>query len=110
MSIDERVAELPEALRQGVEDLVGGIVEVFEKHADDPDRGDLGWRKQTIEQQLEHAQEHCENAWVATVGNAISISAGDFWEDDGLSHWKHAGARLVLACSLIRLKNLSSMK
>lgn len=93
--------ELPEALQEGLKDLLVGAIEVMRKHLDDPERGDSGWRKQTLEEQLKHAQGHAITAWAWVFGNGPEPP--QTLDDDSLEHWKHAAARFGLACCVRRL-------
>lgn len=93
--------ELPPALQDGLTDLLVGAIEVMRKHLDDPERGDSGWRKQTIEVHMRHAQAHSMEALCASFGNEVIRSF--LCDDDGLEHWKHSVARFALACCVRRL-------
>jgi hypothetical protein len=78
--------------RHGLEDLLNGAAEALAAHIDDPERGDVGWRKQTEETHLSHAHGHIEAAQHCAAGASIY-----YLDDDGLAHWKHAAARIALA-------------
>lgn len=93
--------ELPEALQEGLKDLLVGAIEVMRKHLDDPERGDSGWRKQSIEVHMRHAQAHSMDALCASFGNKTLRMF--LCDDDGLEHWKHAASRFALACCVRRL-------
>jgi len=80
--------------RHGLEDLLNGATEVLAAHIDDPERGDVGWRKQTRDEHLDHCFDHVD----------LELCAESPIDDDGLAHWKHAAARLVLAVAREKIK------
>jgi hypothetical protein len=86
-------------LQRACEDLLNGAAEVFAAHADDPERGDIGWRKQSEQTHLEHARVHLRESVLR-----FTRQFGFPLDDDGLAHWKHAAARLVLAVAREKIK------
>lgn len=79
----------------GLRDMVQGAINVMLEHRNDPERGDIGWRKQTLEIHLEHARVHALEAKCAHTFNRV------FWpgheiDNDGLPHVDHAAARIAL--------------
>lgn len=81
-------------LQYGLEALVAGALEVLAAHANDPERGDIGWRVQSVEKHMHHAHDHCEAQQHFEGGGSLYEL-----DDDNLEHWKHAAARLALAAA-----------
>jgi hypothetical protein len=85
--IEKMANELPNELVEAVCRLSRGIVEVLHAHMHDADNG-----PQDVFTHLSHAEEHCS---LAAEG---AINASEDKDTDGIEHWKHAAARLALAC------------
>lgn len=94
--------ELPEALQDGLKDLLVGAIEVMRKHLDDPERGDSVWRKQSIKFHLEYAYNHALSSLCAHEGNEVVLRSF-LCDDDGLEHLSHAAARFALVHCVRRL-------
>lgn len=89
---------LSPAQQRGIYDMLQGAINVMVKHKDAPKRGDVGWRKQSLECHLSHAADHSTAACVA-----CNVNDDDYTEDgdsriydDGLPHIDHATARVAL--------------
>jgi hypothetical protein len=95
LASDAGFFELPKDVQEGLKLMLVGAIEVLRAHADDPERGDIGWRKQSVSKHLRHASTHCHNAYWASHGINEQLQ----FDDDGLEHWKHAVARIGLACA-----------
>lgn len=78
------------------------ICKVYAAHTDEPAHGDVGWRKQTVGEHLQHMLNHVDNAESEVIGNRIDSPE---WldESDDLPHLSHALARGALAMARMLL-------
>lgn len=102
IAVDAGFYDLPKALQEGLADMLAGAIEVIRKHLDDPERGDSGWRKQSIKFHLEHAYNHALQSLCAYDGNEVVLRSF-LCDDDGLEHLSHAAARFALVHCVRRL-------
>lgn len=79
--------ELPVELQEAVQELSRGATEVIHAHMNDADHG-----PQDSGNHFAHAESHSLGAW-----NHYCLGSTEY-DSDGLEHWKHAAARLALAC------------
>lgn len=88
--------------QRGLLDLLQGAINVMVAHQNDPERGDVGWRKQTFEEQLRRAYQHAIEAYKPLFVSESSAEEQPT-DDDGLPHVDHATARIALYYAKKRL-------
>lgn len=96
------ISDLSPELQTATVEVVASILAVLRAHQGDPERGDVGWRRQTVGEHLGHAADHAFMAH-ETWDDVMNRPNGLDLDDDGLPHEDHALCRIMLAKAKRRL-------